>query len=148
MQSNPAASCVKMDGERGRPANGLFLPTRPIQRGNVRSRKHLGHSQGEGQSTFRPTCTRSWNLTHQPRSHLRGLEGLTYSRKHYTVSASFVPNAHKVSIMGAYYETIPESLIEWIRKQKLFYVASAPLSGKGHVNVSPKGGCVFAVDHM
>lgn len=45
--------------------------------------------------------------------------------------------------MGAYYETIPESLIEWIRKQKLFYVASAPLSGKGHVNVSPKGGYVL-----
>jgi len=28
---------------------------------------------------------------------------------------------------------------EFIRKQKLFFVASAPLAGDGHVNVSPKG---------
>lgn len=42
--------------------------------------------------------------------------------------------------MGAFYETIPESMIEWILKQKLFYVATAPLSASGHVNVSPKGG--------
>lgn len=47
--------------------------------------------------------------------------------------------------MGAFYETIPQSMIEWIRQQKLFWVATAPLSGKGHVNVSPKGGQYFGV---
>ena len=27
----------------------------------------------------------------------------------------------------------------WIREQRMFFVASAPLAGDGHVNVSPKG---------
>ncbi|KAI0339765.1 hypothetical protein BDW22DRAFT_1347272 [Trametopsis cervina] len=42
--------------------------------------------------------------------------------------------------MGHYYEEIPDDpkLIEWVREQKLFHVASAPLQG-GHINVSPKG---------
>lgn len=47
--------------------------------------------------------------------------------------------------MGAFFETIPESLVKWILDQKLFWVATAPLSGKGHVNVSPKGGQYFGV---
>ncbi|KAK3075360.1 hypothetical protein LTR53_001365 [Teratosphaeriaceae sp. CCFEE 6253] len=47
--------------------------------------------------------------------------------------------------MGAFYETIPASLIKWILAQKVFWVASAPLSGDGHVNVSPKGGQYFGV---
>ncbi|KAF8801174.1 hypothetical protein BYT27DRAFT_7035317, partial [Phlegmacium glaucopus] len=34
---------------------------------------------------------------------------------------------------------IPEHLIEWILKQQMFWVASAPLSPDGHVNISPKG---------
>ncbi|KAI0376051.1 hypothetical protein F5Y04DRAFT_286332 [Hypomontagnella monticulosa] len=42
--------------------------------------------------------------------------------------------------MGAFYETIPESQIQWALKQKVFWVATAPLSGDAHVNVSPKGG--------
>lgn len=41
--------------------------------------------------------------------------------------------------MGAYFEQIPESLIKWILEQKCIWVATAPLSGDGHVNVSPKG---------
>lgn len=41
--------------------------------------------------------------------------------------------------MAKYYDEIPESLIEWVRKQHMFWVASAPLGSDGHVNVSPKG---------
>lgn len=41
--------------------------------------------------------------------------------------------------MGALHETITPELVEFIREQPLFFVASAPLSGEGHVNVSPKG---------
>ena len=41
--------------------------------------------------------------------------------------------------MAKYYETITPELSEFIGKQHLFFVASAPLSGEGHVNVSPKG---------
>jgi hypothetical protein len=41
--------------------------------------------------------------------------------------------------MGAFYETLPPSLITWLLAQKVFWIASAPLAGNGHVNVSPKG---------
>ncbi|GAA5933614.1 hypothetical protein JCM10213_008547 [Rhodosporidiobolus nylandii] len=41
--------------------------------------------------------------------------------------------------MGAFYDEVPENCIDWIKEQKMFWVASAPLSGDGTVNVSPKG---------
>lgn len=40
--------------------------------------------------------------------------------------------------MGKTYLSINPDTAEWIKKQPLFFVASAPLAGK-HVNVSPKG---------
>ncbi|KAK4235743.1 hypothetical protein C8A03DRAFT_46178 [Achaetomium macrosporum] len=50
--------------------------------------------------------------------------------------------------MGKFYETIPENLAKWIPEQKMFWVATAPLSASGHVNVSPKGGQYFGLlDH-
>ncbi|KAI2632788.1 pyridoxamine phosphate oxidase family protein [Xylaria nigripes] len=42
--------------------------------------------------------------------------------------------------MGAFYEEIPPHLVDWMLTQKVFWVSTAPLSGSGHVNVSPKGG--------
>ncbi|TGJ78811.1 hypothetical protein E0Z10_g9945 [Xylaria hypoxylon] len=47
--------------------------------------------------------------------------------------------------MGKFYEEIPENVMEWIVKQKIFWVSTAPLSRHGHVNVSPKGGDCFGV---
>jgi Pyridoxamine 5'-phosphate oxidase len=41
--------------------------------------------------------------------------------------------------MGKVFEGIDEHLSQWIAAQALFFVASAPLDGDGHVNVSPKG---------
>jgi hypothetical protein len=41
--------------------------------------------------------------------------------------------------MGKTYDHIPDNLIEWARKQEMFWVATAPLSADGHVNLSPKG---------
>ena len=41
--------------------------------------------------------------------------------------------------MGRIYEDIDERLGEWIARQPLFFVGTAPLDGDGHVNVSPKG---------
>ena len=41
--------------------------------------------------------------------------------------------------MGKVYEGIDERWREWISRQALFFVGSAPLAGDGHVNVSPKG---------
>src|SRR3954467_14428099 len=41
--------------------------------------------------------------------------------------------------MGKVYDSISEHQRDWIAKQALFFVGTAPLSGDGHVNVSPKG---------
>ncbi len=47
--------------------------------------------------------------------------------------------------MGKTYEKLDDKLIDFIKAQKLFFVATAPLSGEGHVNVSPKGYDSFAI---
>jgi len=41
--------------------------------------------------------------------------------------------------MDVFYDEIPESLFEWIKKQQMFWVATTPLSAQGHINLSPKG---------
>ena len=41
--------------------------------------------------------------------------------------------------MGKSYETLNPQLVEFIEKQRMFFVATAPLSGDGSVNLSPKG---------
>lgn len=40
---------------------------------------------------------------------------------------------------------ITPELVAWIEQQRMFFVASAPLSAEGHINVSPKGGEAFKV---
>lgn len=47
--------------------------------------------------------------------------------------------------MGKVFPEIDERNAEFIRKQHLFFVASAPLSGDGYVNLSPKGLDSFAI---
>jgi len=47
--------------------------------------------------------------------------------------------------MGVFYEAIPKSLTSWILDQAIFWVATAPLSASGHVNMSPKGGKYFGI---
>ncbi|KAJ7143772.1 hypothetical protein C8R44DRAFT_691504 [Mycena epipterygia] len=42
--------------------------------------------------------------------------------------------------MVQFFEEISPSLGKWIDQQQVFWVATAPLSCDGHVNVSPKGG--------
>ena len=42
-------------------------------------------------------------------------------------------------VMPEFFESIPERLIPWLLDQHVFWVASAPLSKDGHVNLSPKG---------
>ncbi|KAF8552676.1 hypothetical protein OG21DRAFT_1511162 [Imleria badia] len=41
--------------------------------------------------------------------------------------------------MGKFYDDIPQSHFEWIKKQHMFWVATAPLSAQSHINLSPKG---------
>jgi hypothetical protein len=37
------------------------------------------------------------------------------------------------------YDELDDALAEWLLAQPVFFVATAPLAGDGHVNVSPKG---------
>jgi len=49
--------------------------------------------------------------------------------------------------MGAVHDELDDRLIAFIRRQKLFFVATAPLSAEGSVNVSPKGyDCLAVID--
>jgi hypothetical protein len=41
--------------------------------------------------------------------------------------------------MASVHPSITPPVAEWIRAQHLFFVATAPLDGSGHVNLSPKG---------
>jgi len=41
--------------------------------------------------------------------------------------------------MAKFYDSISESLQQFIEAQHIFFVATAPLSADGHVNLSPKG---------
>jgi hypothetical protein len=41
--------------------------------------------------------------------------------------------------MGAVYDQLDDKLVRFIKAQRLFFVATAPLAADGSVNVSPKG---------
>jgi hypothetical protein len=41
--------------------------------------------------------------------------------------------------MAKIFDRVDEHQREWIARQNLFFVGTAPLDGEGHVNVSPKG---------
>lgn len=47
--------------------------------------------------------------------------------------------------MGKQRENIDAELSAWISQQRVFFVATAPLSAAGHVNLSPKGAEAFGV---
>lgn len=41
--------------------------------------------------------------------------------------------------MARTYDAITDHLRDWVERQAMFFVATAPLGAEGHVNVSPKG---------
>lgn len=47
--------------------------------------------------------------------------------------------------MGQQLENINANLADWIARQQIFFVATAPLEASGHVNLSPKGGDALRV---
>jgi hypothetical protein len=47
--------------------------------------------------------------------------------------------------MGKIYATINNKLASWLSDQKIFFVATAPLSPSGHINCSPKDGASFRI---
>jgi hypothetical protein len=50
-----------------------------------------------------------------------------------------------VKFVAKFYESIGENIAEFIAAQHVFFVATAPLSAEGHVNLSPKGHDCFRV---
>jgi hypothetical protein len=42
-------------------------------------------------------------------------------------------------------ESIDAELKAWIKRQRMFFVGTAPLAANGHINVSPKGGEAFRI---
>jgi hypothetical protein len=51
----------------------------------------------------------------------------------------------KESQMAKFFESITPQIQEFIHAQHMFFVASAPLSESGHVNISPKGQDSFRI---
>jgi hypothetical protein len=49
------------------------------------------------------------------------------------------------SIMSKQLPDISPELAAWIARQRVFFVATAPLAAEGHINASPKGGEAFRV---
>src|SRR5688572_31387918 len=47
--------------------------------------------------------------------------------------------------MGKSYDGITPELAQWIERQHLFFVATAPLAGDGLINCSPKGMDTFRI---
>jgi hypothetical protein len=47
--------------------------------------------------------------------------------------------------MGKTFESIGPELKDWLVRQRIFFVATAPLAPNGHVNCSPKGGDTFRI---
>jgi hypothetical protein len=47
--------------------------------------------------------------------------------------------------MGKIYEEISPELAEWLREQKIFFVATAPRAAEGFINCSPKGMDTFRI---
>lgn len=47
--------------------------------------------------------------------------------------------------MGKSYEGITPDLARWIERQRMFFVATAPLAGDGLINCSPKGMDTFRI---
>lgn len=47
--------------------------------------------------------------------------------------------------MGKLFDSIDDNLRAWIVEQQMWFVATAPLAGDGHVNMSPRGHDSFAV---
>jgi len=48
--------------------------------------------------------------------------------------------------VGKNYDGIEPATAEWLADQHVFFVATAPLAGDGHVNCSPKGGPFRVLD--
>src|SRR5947207_13424960 len=63
----------------------------------------------------------------------------------YTSSNERLSTSRSRTRMGEQYDHITPTLQSFIQAQPLFFVATAPLSEQGHVNLSPKGYDTFRI---
>src|SRR4051812_11966021 len=47
--------------------------------------------------------------------------------------------------MGRTYDGIDDALADWLGRQPLWFVATAPLDAAGHINLSPRGHDTFSI---
>lgn len=75
-------------------------------------------------------------------SQARALRILTFAEVEQTISdvdCQARTIAVRLGAMGRTYDRLDDRLREWMERQPVFFVSTAPLSGAGHVNCSPKG---------
>jgi len=101
------------------------------------------------------SCRTDWQPAEGPNfptsPGVRQVANLRYGR--LTICATFIRQVfrdntapHRLnSRVSKQRENIDPELAAWIAAQKLFFVATAPLSRDGHINMSPKGGESFRV---
>jgi len=53
--------------------------------------------------------------------------------------------SRRVPAMGKQYQELDDRLQDFIRRQRMFFVGSAPLEADGHINLSPKGFDTFRI---
>ncbi|KAF8760798.1 Vacuolar protein sorting-associated protein 35 [Rhizoctonia solani] len=99
---------------------------------------YIESRKGEGDSAWEPR----WALGHQGEKPPIWAQSpvctLTTTQSKFDCQTTGIATSCTIT-MGKFYDTIPSDLVSWIQEQRCFWVATAPLSAKGHVNVSPKG---------
>lgn len=68
-----------------------------------------------------------------------GLRGLRGTLHHRATSTFDLPVGYTIPGMGRAYDGIAPELAQWIERQHVFFVATAPLATDGLLNCSPKG---------
>jgi len=72
-------------------------------------------------------------------------QGPCYRQRRFICNHSFITSLLKQIAMGKLHDTIQPHHKEFIEKQHIFFVATAPLSADGRINLSPKGLDCFSV---
>ena len=113
---------------------------------SARDRPKLPFSRKHGvmirHSSVRLTCRSRWTnkISTPPVRHLsRSQLSLSSSSLAVSLTDEFCSPPLHFLVMPEFFESIPDHIIPWLLEQHVFWVASAPLSKDGHVNLSPKG---------
>ena len=134
------------NGERGMQSTGQFVDGRAYrlgERANLRELEVLQHSRelitavpGHDCAPARPKRRSVAELARGEATLQRPPDPAAYAISR--IRPEGCPGRLRRAV-GKVYDGIDRKLEAWISEQPLFFVATAPLSEGGHVNVSPKG---------